>query len=106
MHRKLPNLPLIICADDDETIQGNPGVTKANSAALSTDANVAIPNFGVQRPEGITDFNDMAALRGLESVARTIRQATTPDQTNNDGWPDPLPLTARIDLEPSVPAYL
>lgn len=42
----------------------------------------------------------MAALLRLEAVARTIRQATTLDQADNDGWPDPLPLTARIDPEP------
>jgi len=38
----------------------------------------------------VTDFNDMASLLGLEAVARAI----------NDGWPDPFPLTTRIDPEP------
>ena len=67
---------------------------------MAIGAKVAVPDFGTQRPEDVTDFNDMAALFGLEAVSRTIRQATTPDQAANDGWPDPLPLTTRIDPEP------
>ena len=103
MRRKLPDLPMVICADDDATTEGNPGVTKANMAALVIDARVAAPLFGEQRPEGGTDFNDMAALVGLEAVAETVHAAMGTDHadgTNENGWPEPLALTAKTDPEP------
>jgi putative DNA primase/helicase len=42
----------------------------------------------------------MAALLGLEAVAKAIRGAITPDSSENDGWPEPIPLTAKIVPEP------
>ena len=62
MRQKLPDLPIIICADDDITTEGNPGISKANTAAHAIGATVATPVFSDERPEGVTDFNDMAAL--------------------------------------------
>jgi len=100
MRQKLPGLPLIICANDDAALEGNPGITKANHAALAIGAKVAISDFGEQRLEGATDFNDMAVLLGLEAVAKAIHRAATPDQTDDDGWPGPLPLIAKIGPEP------
>jgi len=100
MRQKLPGIPIIICADDDAETEGNPGISKANHAALAIGAKVAVPNFGDQCPDGVTDFNDMAALLGIEAVAKAIHEAITPDGTDNDGWPDPLPLTAKINPEP------
>ncbi len=103
LRQKLPDLPMIIGADDDTTIEGNPGITKANLAAHATSAKVAVPAFGKQRPEGVTDFNDMATLVGLEAVAKVISTATQPDHegaTNDSTWPAPLPLTAKIKPEP------
>ncbi|MCB1850774.1 MAG: DUF3987 domain-containing protein [Gammaproteobacteria bacterium] len=100
MRHKLPDLPIILCADDDADTEGNPGITKANHAALAIGGKVAIPSFGDQRPAGMTDFNDMAALLGLEAVTKVIHGALATIQIDNDGWPDPLPLTAKIDPEP------
>ena len=100
MRHKLPDLPIIICADDDADMEGNPGITKAKHAARVVNGKVAVPNFGDQRPAGVTDFNDMAALLGLETVTKAIQGAITPDSTDNEGWPEPLPLTAKIDPEP------
>lgn len=103
MRKNLPDLPMIICADDDATTEGNPGITKANLAAHAVGAKVAVPAFGEQRPEGVTDFNDMAALVGLEAVAKAISTAIQPDHdeaTKDNIWPAPLPLTAKIEPEP------
>ena len=100
MRERLPDLPLIICADDDKNTDGNPGITRATAAALATGARLAIPDFSNERPEDATDFNDMAAILGLEAVANTIRESTRPDQTINDDWPDPLPLVAKIEPQP------
>ena len=72
MRERFAELPLIICADDDATTAGNPGITKANEAARSVGGLVAIPDFGADRPEGATDFNDMAQQCGAEAVAGTI----------------------------------
>ncbi|MCP5137865.1 MAG: DUF3987 domain-containing protein [Gammaproteobacteria bacterium] len=100
MRQKLPDLPIILCADDDAETEGNPGITKANYAALIIGGKVAVPSFGDQRPADVTDFNDMAALLGLEAVAKAIHEAIASNETDHDGWPDPLPLTAKIDPEP------
>lgn len=100
MRQKHPGLPIILCADDDAESVGNPGITKAKLAAQVIGGKVAIPSFGDGRPDRVTDFNDMATLLGLEAVAKAIRGAITPDGTNNDGWPEPAPMAARIDPEP------
>ena len=103
MRQKLPDMPMIICADDDAATKGNPGITKANMAAQVTGAKVAVPVFGDQQPEDATDFNDMAALVGLEAVAKAINTATQPDHesvTTGLSWPAPLPLMAKIETEP------
>lgn len=46
MREKFTDMPLILCADDDSRIEGNPGLTKATEAARSVGALLAIPFFG------------------------------------------------------------
>jgi len=46
MRDKFPDLPLILCADDDSQTAGNPGLTKATEAALAVDGLLAVPDFG------------------------------------------------------------
>ena len=89
MRQKLPDLPLIICADDNADTEGNPSITKANQAALAIGAKVAVPDFRVQHPGGAIDFNDMAKLLGLEAIAGAIRQATAPDPAASATSPPP-----------------
>ena len=72
MRGKFPDLPLNVCADDDIRTDGNPGLTKASEAARSIGGLLAIPDFGSNRPEEATDFNDMAALCGIETVRQAI----------------------------------
>ena len=103
MQQKFPEMPIVICADDDISTKGNPGVTEANKAAQAIGAKVAIPRFKAPRSEDVTDFNDMALQIGLKEVARVINAATQPDlesDAENKDWPDPLPLMAKIELEP------
>lgn len=78
MREKFPGLRLILCADDDSRTEGNPGITKATEAARAVDALVAVPDFGADRPEGATDFNDLAALHGLDAVKDAIANAKVP----------------------------
>jgi len=78
MCAKFPNLLLILCADDDHLTSGNPGLTRANDAARVVGGVVAVPDFGSNRPEKSTDFNDLAQLHGLEAVERCIASAAAP----------------------------
>jgi putative DNA primase/helicase len=86
----LPNMPIIVCADDDAATSGNPGITKATTAARAVGGKVAIPDFGDARPNDVTDFNDMATHCGLDAVKRAVASAMVPELethqfSHNDG---------------------
>ena len=101
--KKFPELPIVICTDDDAHTEGNPGLTCAYKAARTIGAKVAIPVFQAPRLEGASDFNDMARQVGLKEVAKVINAAKQPDlesNAKNKEWPDPLPLAAKIDPKP------
>ncbi len=112
MRDKFPDLPMILCADDDYRTEGNPGLTKATEAARAVGGLLAVPDFGGNRPDGATDFNDMAQLCGKEAIASaiasaeqvagTIHQAsdTSAPANNSGGWPEPQPMTAKTEPEP------
>jgi len=72
LRAKMPDVQVIICADDDSRTQGNPGFTKAQEAAEAIGGMLAVPDFGPERPDGATDFNDMAQLLGLGAVQAVI----------------------------------
>ncbi len=78
MREKFPGLLLILCADDDAGTEGNPGMAKATEAARAVGGKLAVPDFGGDRPAGMTDFNDMAQLRGKEPVKQAIANASAP----------------------------
>lgn len=108
-----PGKRLVICADDDYRTDGNPGIAKATEAARAVNGIVAIPDFGEDRPDGATDFNDLHQHKGLEAVQEAIRQAielsaaygitgsgegsTAPESFL---WPDPQPLETKTDPMP------
>jgi len=77
LRSKYPDLKLILCADDDYQTEGNTGISKATSAAKVVDGLLAVPDFGDDRPDGATDFNDMAAHCGLEAVSHAIANSLT-----------------------------
>jgi putative DNA primase/helicase len=79
MRLRFPDAKLIVCADDDRNTPGNPGLTKATEAAIAVGGLLAVPDFGVDRPDGASDFNDLAAQRGAEAVATAIANAPAPD---------------------------
>lgn len=72
---KFPDLELILCADDDVSTDGNPGFTKAKAAAAAVGAKLAKPDFGTERPDGVTDFNDLMRLRGVDAVKSQIEKS-------------------------------
>ena len=87
----LPLSRIVIAADDDHATDSNPGVTKARDAAELVSATVAVPTFLETEPRG-TDFNDLAMLRGTNSVAEIIGTAFVGLDTDEDGDnPRPAP---------------
>lgn len=88
LREKFPTIRLVLCADDDAWTDGNPGLTKAREAAVAVDGLLAIPDFGNDRLQGMTDFNDLAQHKSLESVKNIIENANSPviimkDETRN-----------------------
>ena len=75
----LPDTPIILCADDDATTPGNPGLAKATAAARAVGGKLAAPDFGDARPDNVTDFNDVAKHCGLDAVKRAIANAAVPE---------------------------
>ena len=76
LRKKLPDIQIILCADNDKNRGDNPGLTKATEAARAIGGLLAVPVF----PDGAegTDFNDLAAVAGLEEVKRQIEVAAPP----------------------------
>lgn len=79
LRAKLPDAPMIVCADDDAETDGNPGLTKAREAAQAVGALLAVPDFGPERPDNATDFNDLHAACGAGAVLACIEAAQIPD---------------------------
>jgi putative DNA primase/helicase len=108
LRAKFPDTRLIVCADDDAATAGNPGVTKARAAAHTVGALLAVPDFGADRPEGATDFNDLHRHAGGEAVRASIERAARVESdalataTTATDWPGPKPIIA--ELKP-VPAF-
>ena len=97
LREKFPDLRLILCADDDYRTGGNPGQTKAKEAAQAVGGLLAVPDFGPDRPEGATDFNDLHQAQGLGAVARCI------DAVLN-GPASAQEATRGIDTVPAMPS--
>ncbi len=72
MRGKYPDTKIVLCADDDWRTDDNKGLAKAKEAAGTVGGLLALPIFGAERGEKDTDFNDMAAASGLDSVKQAI----------------------------------
>ncbi len=92
LRAKYPDLQIVVCADDDRNTEGNPGKTKALEAAGAARALLAVPDFGDDRPDDATDFNDLHLARGLETVKQCVNAALR----TADGA-DPADAIARCD---------
>jgi putative DNA primase/helicase len=64
LKRKYPGAVLVVCADDDHAIEGNPGLIKATEAAQAVNGLLAEPCFPATRGAKDTGFNDLARLEG------------------------------------------
>lgn len=66
----------------------------ALQAARAVGGHLAIPDFGDDRPEWATDFNDMAVHRGREEVAERIRRQMTGRGNGSNGSAHEAPQEA------------
>ncbi len=96
---KYPAIRLVICGDNDAN---GTGQAKAEEAACAVGGLLAVPDFGSTRPEGASDFNDLALTSGAEAIASAIRHARPPAEPEVQAnsayspkigeWPEPQPL--------------
>ncbi|MES9949348.1 MAG: DUF3987 domain-containing protein [Candidatus Thiodiazotropha sp.] len=108
LRKKLPDIKMIFCSDDDAWTEGNPGITSATEAAKTVGGYLAIPDFGDKRPEKATDFNDLHKHSGKDAVRDSVAAAepitdTTvleDDSSTADEWPEPQPLLAEFKPQP------
>jgi putative DNA primase/helicase len=100
LRSKYPALKIIIAADDDYLTEGNPGTTKAKAAAQAVGGLVALPDFGANRPDKATDFNDLHQLAGAGAVKACFDAAAVVavDVVAAD-WPELQPLVVQITPE-------
>jgi len=70
---------IVICADNDQFTEGNPGITKAKAAASLVFGEIVYPIFNESdlssKP---TDFNDLHTLQGIEAVKEQIERVALP----------------------------
>lgn len=105
LHSKFPDIQIVVCADNDQLTEGNPGIAKATEAARAVNGLLAIPTF--QDISGKpSDFNDLAQLEGLAEVKRQIKNANPPEAVRTDQpgketgpkWPDTISRAAMPGL--------
>lgn len=89
---KLSDAKIVLCADNDYRTEGDPGLSAATEAARAVSGLVAVPDFGPNRPEGATDFNDLHQASGLDAVRRCVDAAAAP----GDGTPAATTLAAEL----------
>lgn len=68
---KYPTRDFIICADNDQWTEGNPGLTKARDIAKELNCKMVYPHFTNEDTKP-TDFNDLYCLEGPEAVHAQI----------------------------------
>ena len=120
LRQQYPDARLILAADDDVATPGNPGLTAARATAAAAGGLLAVPDFGPDRPQGASDFNDQHQQAGLDAVRACIKAArpvgTGPapaaeklfpmlhDDAHDEAdasapWPEPVPLAQILEPE-------
>jgi len=70
---------IVICADNDQFTEGNPGISKAKAAAGLVFGEIVYPTFNESDlPSKPTDFNDLHTLQGIEAVKEQIERVALP----------------------------
>lgn len=74
--RQHPEARILLCGDNDEGTQGNPGKTKAEQAAAAIGGLIALPPIA-------GDWNDYHQAHGLTKTQEAIMSASTAPTTSN-----------------------
>ncbi|WP_277279231.1 zincin-like metallopeptidase domain-containing protein [Thalassospira lucentensis] len=75
LHKKHPDRPLVIAADDDHAKQINAGIKGAERASELTGAKILRPDLSDdEKAKGLTDFNDIHRERGIEALKRLVTE--------------------------------
>lgn len=102
MRERYPAAALVILTDLVKAT-GEPDPHAIEAAKVGA-GKTAIPDFGTDRDPDMTDMNDLFILGGAEAVAQVITNAREPAKTEHqpedNGWPDPQPLAAKVEPEP------
>ena len=78
LHAKYPRQPILVLADDDHRQANNPGLRHGRMAAEAVRGLCLSPDFNHgEKERGLTDWNDLAASRGLEAVRHALTPALT-----------------------------
>lgn len=77
-----PQHRILLCADNDRDVQGNPGRTKAIAAAEAVGGTVLWPEFWNPSSRG-TDFNDLFMEEGPGAVQKIFNQAGVSHVSNS-----------------------
>lgn len=93
IRKRYPQAEIILLADLEKKT-GDPD-PHAVEAAAEIGGRLALPDFGPDRPEAMTDFNDLAVLKGQDMVRAVIETAATgqeplPCNAPEDKLPEPL----------------
>lgn len=99
VRQRMPDLRICICADNDQWTTlpfPNPGLTYANKAAAEHKAIVVAPDFGARIDGKPTDFNDLAAVLGLDEVRNQVQLALA---TAGSPIPPPADDVPPVDLD-------
>jgi phage/plasmid primase-like uncharacterized protein len=99
---KYPNREIIVCADNDQFTEGNPGVTKAKEAVAAICARYVVPEFENQSIKS-TDFNDLAHLVGIQAVKSQIFEQLEKQPVRNDST---FKLIHNSDVQLKCPEWL
>ena len=103
IREKYPDANLVFCADNDQFIEGNPGVKYAREAAKRVNGLVIIPQFKDVSSKP-TDFNDLAKSEGIDAVCRQTKNIDKIDGDSENAsilstfWEDPINPFENIDL--------
>jgi putative DNA primase/helicase len=95
---KLPDVQIVIAADNDHKTEGNPGLAKAQAAAdVVGGIIVAAPDIA-DLPDGGTDWNDVAQKIGAHLVRERLTAVATERTANG------LPMVTYAAAKPQIDA--
>lgn len=98
IRERVPTAIIIMLADNDVTVDGNPGLHAATESALAVGGLVAVPVLA-DAPGTKCDCNDLHLAEGLEAVAAVIHAAAPPVQ---EAAPEPAQEPDLVEDEPEA----